>query len=48
MLNKLKNIFKLFRVKSEQEKIEDYLAESTSLVDLERRQKDLRLRGYPF
>lgn len=40
-----KRIFKsLF--KTEAERIEDYLAQSVSLADLERRQKELQLRGF--
>lgn len=32
--------------KTDAERVEDYLAQSVSLADLERRQKELRLRGY--
>ena len=32
--------------KTDGERIEEYLSESVDLVDLERRQKELRLRGY--
>ena len=32
--------------KTEAERIEDYLAQSVSLADLERRQKELQLRGF--
>ena len=31
---------------TDQEKVEEYLSHSVSLYDLERRQKELRLRGY--
>jgi Protein of unknown function (DUF3563) len=31
---------------TDQERIEKYLSESVDLVDLERRQKELRLRGF--
>jgi hypothetical protein len=41
----IKNIF---NVKSEKEKIEEYLAQSASLEDLERRQKELYRGDSPF
>jgi hypothetical protein len=36
----------MFRAKTDREYVEDYLAKSISLEDLERRQRDLRQRGY--
>jgi hypothetical protein len=36
----------IFRARTDREYIEDYLAKSISLEDLERRQRDLRQRGY--
>ena len=41
----LKRFFKSW-VKTDREYIEKYLAQSISLYDLERRQKELRLRGF--
>jgi hypothetical protein len=35
-----------FRVKTDKEYVEEYLAASISLEDLERRQRDLCKRGY--
>jgi len=32
--------------KTEAERIEEYLSQSVSLADLERRQKELQLRGF--
>ena len=43
MLSWVKSIFK---TKTDREYVEDYLAKSISLEDLERRQRDLRQRGY--
>lgn len=39
---------KLFKgwYKTDKERIEEYLAQSVDLADVERRQKELRLRGY--
>lgn len=42
MFNWFKNTFK---TKTRQQIIEEYLAESTSLQDLERRERDLERRG---
>lgn len=43
MLSWLKSIFK---IQSDKEYVEAYLARSTSLEDLERRQRELCKRGY--
>lgn len=40
-----KTLFKSW-FKTDQERVDDYLSQSVSLADLERRQKELRLRGY--
>lgn len=36
----------IFKTKTDRDYVEDYLAKSISLEDLERRQRDLRQRGY--
>ena len=42
----IKRLINFFHVKTDQEYVEDYLAQSASLADLERRQRELRQRGY--
>ena len=42
----IKRLINLFHIKTEQQYVEDYLAQSASLADLERRQRELRQRGY--
>jgi hypothetical protein len=44
--NMLKRLINFFHIKTEQQYVEDYLAQSASLADLERRQRELRQRGY--
>jgi hypothetical protein len=39
-------IKKAFSAKTDKEYVEEYLSRSISLEDLERRQRDLRQRGY--
>lgn len=39
-------IKKVFNTKTDKEYVEDYLSRSISIEDLERRQRDLRQRGY--
>jgi hypothetical protein len=36
----------VFKTKTDKEYVEDFLAKSISLEDLERRQRELRQRGY--
>ncbi len=36
----------IFRTKTDRDYVEEYLAKSISLEDLERRQRELRQRGY--
>jgi hypothetical protein len=43
MFSWIKNILK---IKSEKEYVEQYLSQSVSLADLERRQRELREKGY--
>jgi len=43
MFSWVKNIFK---TKTDSEYVQEYLAKSVSLEDLERRQRELRQRGY--
>lgn len=42
----IKRLINFFHVKTDQEYVDDYLAQSASLADLERRQRELRQRGY--
>lgn len=39
-------IKRVFKTKSDREFVEEYLSKSVSLVDLERRQRELAQRGY--
>jgi len=48
MVNVLKRIAAYLRPRTEQEQIYDWLSESTSLVDLERRQRALDRNQAPF
>jgi hypothetical protein len=41
----IKQIFELFKPQSQQEWIEQYLAQSVSLYDLEARQRELTRKG---